>query len=251
MIKGRYTPWDETSLKLKTFEILEVDKSDVAGLKHALVNNTFCDADLIYGRFASSDLFLKDLFLKSGYFPCETSFKIVLRNLNEYQLPKIYLRRLLDLSEPTEYDFFKIAEIAKSMFKFSRFHEDPFVSNELADCRMFRWVNDLVKSDVEFIISKLANGDVASFMIYQKVSPEHVELILGGSAKGYEMHSPFFWGSILNNLKIMGVNKVTTRISAANSGVLSLYQNLGFKIAETDTDYHKHKSLSFFSKNYS
>lgn len=240
MIKGQYTPWDEDALKIKTFEILEVDTREIDRLRPELESNSFCDADLIYGRFPANDLLLKELLIKSGYIPCETSFRVTLSNINNYTLPKIYTRRLLSVQELESRKFNSIAEIASNMFKFSRFHEDPFIDNKLADERMYKWVKDLEHQNVKCLVSKSKNRDIISFMIYKIDEFMQVELILGGSKKGFEMHSPFFWGGVINYFKLNGVIKISTTISAANSGVLSLYQNLGFKIVKTCIDYHKH-----------
>ncbi|GAB1055862.1 MAG: hypothetical protein WAqPseu_14010 [Shewanella algae] len=240
MIKGRYTPWDESALKLKTFEILEIDTLMPESVAEELSNNSFCEAELIYGRFPANDFIVKELLIKNGYIPCETSFKITLAKLNDYILPKIFTRRQLSILEAQKSEFSDIAEIARDMFKFSRFHEDPLISKKLADNRMHQWVTDLANQDVFCLVSKSKLGDIISFMIYKIDDHKHVELILGGSKKGFEMHSPFFWGAVINHLKLEGINRISTTISAANSGVLSLYQNLGFKIISTNTDYHKH-----------
>lgn len=240
MIKGRYTPWDESALNLKTFEILEINTRLVEKLTEELGNNTFCEAELIYGRFPANDFVVKELLVKNGYIPCETSFRVTLAKLSDYTLPKLYTRRQLDIVEAQKDEFADIAEIARDMFKFSRFHEDPFISKELADKRMHQWVNDLANQEVSCLLSKSKVGEIVSFMIYKTDERKQVELILGGSKKGFEMHSPFFWGAVINHLQLEGVTRISTTISAANSGVLSLYQNLGFKIIETNTDYHKH-----------
>jgi hypothetical protein len=240
MIKGRYTPWDQLALKLKTFEILEIDTLDINSSLIELKSDSFCNAELIYGRFPANDFIVKELLVKSGYIPCETSFRVTLAKLNDYTLPKIYTRRQLLVIEAQKSDFVNIASIARDMFKFSRFHEDPFISRELSNNRMYHWVNDLANQDVTCLVNKSKIGDIISFMIYKIDNRNQVELILGGSKKGFEMHSPFFWGAVISHLKLEGISRISTTISAANSGVLSLYQNLGFKIIETNTDYHKH-----------
>lgn len=240
MIKGRYTPWDESALKLRTFEILTIETQNPDNTLIELNDNSFCDAELIYGRFPANNFLIKELLLKSGYIPCETSFKISLTKLNEYTLPKLYARRILPVKEAKKTEFSAMAEIARDMFKFSRFHEDPFIPNHLSDTRMYQWVNELKNQDVSCLINKSNAGDIISFMIYKVDGREHVDLILGGSKKGFEMHSPFFWGSVISYFKNKGIAKISTTISAANNGVLSLYQNLGFKITQTNIDYHKH-----------
>ncbi|TMP54720.1 hypothetical protein LOC50_01530 [Pseudoalteromonas sp. SCSIO 43095] len=240
MIRGRYTPWDESALKLRTFEILEIETKNIESTQIELNNNSFCNAELIYGRFPANDFVVKELLFKSGYIACETSFRIALGKLHEYTLPPLYSRRMLPVNKAKKSEFKEIAEIARDMFKFSRFHEDPFIQKHLSDIRMYQWVNELANQDVSCLVNKSNVGDIISFMIYRVNERKQVSLILGGSKKGFEMHSPFFWGSVISYFKSEGVSKVFTNISAANNGVLSLYQNLGFKIIETNVDYHKH-----------
>lgn len=240
MITGRYTPWDQSALKVRTFEIQDIDLNDEQLCLEHLKTNDFCDAEFIYGRFLSSDLKIKEIMLKSGYFICETSFIVGLKNLNTYVLPNIYSRRKLDISILDKSDYGKVANIAQDMFNYSRFHEDPFVPKNLANARMSQWVNDLVNQDVTCLVNKSHSNEVVSFMIFKMTNKNSIELILGGSKKGYELHSPFFWGSVIEYFKENGHAKISTTISAANKGILSLYQNLGFKIINVNNDYHKH-----------
>lgn len=240
MIKGRYTPWDESALQLKTYEILEIDTHLPELTAETLNNNSFCVAELIYGRFPANDFIVKELLIKNGYIPCETSFRVTLSNLKNYTLPRIFTRRQLSITAAKKSEFGNIAEMARDMFKFSRFHEDPYINRNFANNRMYQWVNDLGNQDVSCLVSKLKSGEIVSFMIYKIDDRKQAELILGGSKKGFEMHSPFFWGAVINYLKFEGINRISTTISAANSGVLSLYQDLGFKIVSTNIDYHKH-----------
>ena len=137
-------------------------------------------------------------------------------------------------------EYHEVAEISKDMFNHSRFHEDPFIPKNHANDRMSLWVKDLANQNVTCLVNKSTSGAIISFMIFKVVGSNAVELILGGSKKGHELHSPFFWGSVINYLKESNYSKVSTTISAANSGVLSLYQSLGFKITEVNIDYHKH-----------
>lgn len=240
MIKGRYTPWDERALMVSTFEIQDIDYSSERECLHSLSNNDFCNAELIYGRFPAKNLKIKELMLKSGYFVSETSFIVTLNNLKSFNLPSIYSRRKIDVSILNTSEYHEVAEISKDMFNHSRFHEDPFIPKNHANDRMSLWVKDLANQNVTCLVNKSTSGAVISFMIFKVVDSNAVELILGGSKKGHELHSPFFWGSVINYLKESNYSKVSTTISAANSGVLSLYQSLGFKITEVNIDYHKH-----------
>lgn len=239
-ISGRYTPWDESVLKKKTFEILNIDTSNMEMCNEELSKNMFCNAELIYGRFPANNFLIKSLLLKTGYFISETSLRVQLSNLSKYSLPPFFTKKKLEIEELDISEFHRVADIASDMFKFSRFHEDPFIDVSLANERMSRWVLDLANQQIKCLVAKSSNNSLISFMIYSQPEPGNVELILGGSKKGFELHSPYFWAAVITNLQSSGINKISTTISAANNGVLSLYQSLGFKITSTLNDYHKH-----------
>ncbi|MFY8274000.1 hypothetical protein AAEU32_07735 [Pseudoalteromonas sp. SSDWG2] len=240
MITGRYTPWDESALKVKTFEIQAIDITNEKLCVQSLTKNDFCEAELIYGRFPSNNLKIKEILIKSGYFICETSLNVTLKNLESYTLPYIYSRRKLSISTLDKNDYSTLANICQNTFDYSRFHEDPFIPNDLANARIVQWIRDLANQDVTCLVNRSNSNDILSFMIFKTTNDTHIELILGGSKKGYELNSPFFWGSVIQYFKDKGHSKISTTISAANKGVLSLYQNLGFKIINVKTDYHKH-----------
>lgn len=240
MINGRYTPWDSLVFGVPTYEIQSIDYSDNNSALKALKENSFCNAKIIYGKFLASDFKAKELLIKSGYLPCEVSFRVTLGKLQDYTLPKLYAKKKTDLYPLDKAHFSKISALAQDMFKYSRFHEDPFIPQEKADKRMEKWVLDLKNQEVNCVVSKTNKEEIISFMIFNVDYNLNVELILGGSKKGFELHSPYFWGTVIDYLKNQGFKKISTTISAANSGVLSLYQNLGFKISETKVDYHKH-----------
>lgn len=239
-ITGRHTPWDESVFKKKTFEILNIDTSNIEMCSEELSKNSFCDAELIYGRFPANNFLIKSILLKTGYFISETSLRVQLSNVADYSLPLFFTKKKLEIEELEVSEFHLVAEIAFDMFKFSRFHEDPFIDVSLANERMKRWVLDLANQQVKCLVARSSNNSLISFMIFNQSDAGNVELILGGSKKGFELHSPYFWAAVILNLQSSGIKKISTTISAANNGVLSLYQSLGFKIISTLNDYHKH-----------
>lgn len=239
-IDGRYTPWDERVFSRKTFEILSIAFDDEEKVNNALASNNFCDAELIYGRFKADDFKVKSALIKNGYIACEVTHRVCLPNLQSYILPELFSRKLLNIDEGNAEDFDTIKQLAFDMFAFSRFHEDPFIDNELANARMSSWVNDLKSQNVKLLVYRDLSGNILSFMIYDLID-NVVNLILGGSIKGKELYSPFFWGSVIAHIqKSEPCKRIQTVISAANTGVISLYIKLGFQIFETNIDYHKH-----------
>ncbi|WP_314927642.1 hypothetical protein [Aeromonas piscicola] len=240
-ISGRWTPWDEKAFQKKTYELLQLDLSNKKELKKELLNETYLGAGLIYGRFAADDYDTKALLIEAGFIPCETSYDICLPRLDKYIIPNLYSLKKYPLTIEGEDSFEEISAIASDrMFHFSRFHEDPKIPSELADKRLGLWVCDLKNQDnIISITYRNLNGVIISFMICQKDN-ETVRFLLGGSRKGMELHSPFFWGSVISYWQEKGMKKITTTISAANIGVVNIYSNLGFVFNNVKIDYHKH-----------
>jgi len=240
-ILGRLTPWDTKVFQKKTYELLQLDASNITELEKEIGNSTFFGAELIYGRFSADDYTIKELLINAGFVPCETSYDISLPRLDKFSLPKPYSLKNYPLTIETEASFDEIAVIASDkMFRFSRFHEDPCVSPELADKRLGFWVRDLKhQSNIIALTYRNLDGVIISFMLCQKDN-ETVKFLLGGSRKGMEFHSPFFWGSVISYWQSKGVKKIITTISAANIGVVNLYSSLGFVFNCVKIDYHKH-----------
>ena len=68
------------------------------------------------------------------------------------------------------------------MFRFSRFHEDPYVDVKQSNIRMQNWVNQLVNENNPLLIYKMKEA-LTSFVFYE-INNEVVTLKLGGSIEG-------------------------------------------------------------------
>ena len=234
------TPWDQKFFSLKTIEIIKIEDEDSTNLKECLIQlSKITSAELTYGRFNAANFVAKKVFYSLGYYSAETSASVILPNLREYSLPNIYNNRLLTIQSFVASDAGWIIKNIGESFRYSRFHEDPNLDNRLCANRMTGWSKDLIQKATECVVFKL-HATPHCFMFYE-INNNQVTLILGGSVKGSELHAPFFWASVINYFKGMGVSKISTRISLANAGVLSLYQNLGFKISSVLIDYHNLK----------
>ncbi|MBA6364719.1 hypothetical protein H4J42_13305 [Colwellia sp. BRX8-8] len=241
-IHWQETPWDEKVFSVTTAELTSL-RFDSERNANTLIREFELKSkvNLAYGRFEASNMLIKSALMKNGYLPSETSLEVFLSQLDKYNLPDIYKKKLMPITAIVANDYKDISIIAKDMFYFSRFHEDPFIDTELSNKRMSYWVDDLFLQNVSGFIYRNKAGQLVSFMLFRLNDNNVAELILGCSAKCFGVYSPFFWGSVIDALKFKGVKKITSVISAANSGVLALYLNLNFNISKTKIDYHKHK----------
>jgi hypothetical protein len=236
----RPTPWDEKVFDIKTAELIHLnfDKEEEAFLLLEKFEKE-SNANLVYGRFNASDLHVKSALLKYKYIPIETSLQIYLRDLQKVIVPPIFSRVALPLTKHSSDYCLELSHLGEKMFKFTRFHENPFIERKLADKRVSSWLKDMSKQDVEVLVCCRNKGRVEAFMVYQILDAFTVEFILGGVVEQRNPIAPFFWGSVIQHFKQLGVKSIKTTISAANNGVLSLYIALGFRVAETRFDYQK------------
>lgn len=240
-VDWRYTPWDQRVFGMKTVELLNIDATNFALAEMEIAGlEKLTEADFIYGRVDSRERNTIKLLTSLGYYNCETTLQVTLARLQKYELPKIYAKRSLTLEQISENDLENIAVCAGKAFFHTRFHEDPFLDNELCNKRIEFWVKDLFTDQaVNNFTYRNGKGEITSFMFWRRTCDVSVELILGGSFEGFGLYAPYFWGSIISNFKSSGINKISTTISAANLGVLSLYTSLGFSVSNTKFDFHK------------
>jgi len=231
----RETPWDSPIFKTRTIELLSfetIDEQQSITSVEKLINKY--DTDLmIYGRFPSDDNFLKKNLMQLGFYIAEYSAIIELSRLDK-KLDKIKPR--IEIAEGGKNDFDDVKDIANRDFRFTRFHEDPFIDISLANKRLSFWVEDLKDKNTDLLIYRQKN-ELLSFLLYENKNGI-VDLILAGSKDGYGYISPYFWSSFLHYFRELGVKKIRTRISLSNVVITNIYLSFGFSIKQVDADYH-------------
>lgn len=241
-IQALATPWDAAPLGLKTYDlnIGDFDESQMGRVKDALDRVTAVTEDsLFYSRINANSLKLKELLTRCGFYNCETQLHIYKGGLKKFSAPKELGSRRLPLIQAENDDYLEVASIAPQIFKFSRFHEDPFIAPEKADKRMGLWCQDMHEKRIPLLISRDRNGKLDSFLYYTKAENDHIDLILGGSLPGKGMLTPLFWASFLEYFQQMGIKSIATKISASNIVIANIYMLFGFSLKGTYIDFHK------------
>lgn len=241
-LKWCKTPWDSNIFGFNTAEILSFGYTE----EHFLIDllqqfEKSSNLKLIYTRIEAANLKARRAFYKAGYLQSEALMTIQINKLQEFEMPKLYTARLSPLSRADQNTKSRIIDSASDMYQFSRFHEDPLISEEMAACRMKNWVNDLLKKNTELLISNDSSGKLNSYIFYSE-NKTNIELILGGSLPERRAFSPFFFASLVQHFKSEGYTKIKTNISFSNLGVIKIYLSLGFSIVATSFDYHRHIS---------
>jgi len=237
------TPWDANAFGVKTYEIIIPNINDLDMVNAIEEVNQITSAEsssLFYSRINAKFNNCKRVLYESGFHNCETQLHIFNNNIKNFTTPKELGNRRLQLDLAVNQDYIEVAKKSSEVFKFSRFHEDPFVKLELANLRMQLWCEDMHKQKVPLLIYKNKAGELDSFIFYKNINENSVELILGGSMPGKGMMTPLFWASFIEYFKTIGINRIETKISASNLTIANIYIFFNFKIKEAYFDFHKH-----------
>lgn len=240
-IKWRETPWDTKAFGFKTIEIIDLTCSSIKNGKCLLEEfQTNLDVTLIYGRFSASNQFIKKLLLLDNFFQCETSLEIRKNNLPLCDLSKIIKDRNLELNDKltSEWKSF-LVDKSFEMYKYTRFHEDPFIDIENSNKRISNWVKQLINNDTPILFHIDRNNEITCYTFYEIKNGE-VYMPLGGALPNKGIYAPMFYGCVMDYFKSKGYKTIRTTVSAANKGILSLYLSLGFNVTDIKFDFHKH-----------
>jgi hypothetical protein len=234
------TPWDEKSLGYKTAEIQINEYSDYDSFEYNfkktekdLVN---LGVEFIYIRISSSDLDLRSLIQKVGFYFVESSLELYLNNVSKYKkkiLPKLSYQIV------EENDLESIKNIASDSFNYGRFHEDKNIPLVKSQLRYYNWIDDLVKQGAEIYIAKVGNI-IVGFNIQKTNSANKTStLILAGCKIGSEIFGMSLWNEIIESNRARGINKISALISSSNLGVFNIYLTFDFKVRSCYFGFHK------------
>jgi len=239
-ISHRLTPWDARVFGFSTREVLEIkyDTADGA-LELIRILNEVNKNDGIaftYTRIDASDIDLKRLLQRDGFYFAECSLKISLTRFGKIDFSSIY-RNQLNLELANDHDIDQIKIIARDAFNYGRFLEDSNLPHAKSQLRNLYWIDDILSQKLSTLVHR-QNEKVLGFMVFDSNNVK-VNLILGGCLKETGYLSPYFWSSLLTYFQKNQVKKIETIISAANTGIGNIYFNLGFNINKTLFGFHK------------
>ena len=193
--------------------------------------------------FPAGNVFWKSFLPTLGFRFVDFSIEARLPSLSSAKLPPA--RVALRNSGPADQGV--IEALAKSSFAHGRYYADPRFPKELAQRRYKQWVaNALVAAngiDRVFVLEE--DGTVKGFFhvaIHGHAADLRLAAIdpeLQGSGMGFELYI-----SVFHELKKLGVRKLVTSISAANTAVMNIYSTLGFRFACPEMVYHWHAPVA-------
>jgi len=239
-ITARLTPWDERALGFGTAEITRLDADIVADATHLLddVHIWARDHDVryLFGRVDANAHLLRGALQAGGFQFVETSLTVSRNGLGK--LPRVPLGMLPTLRRSVESDVPTLRRIAQEDFGHGRFLEDPAIDEARSRVRTANWIEDLAIGGLAYTAE--SRGRIIGFHAERiHADDRRAELLLTGAAAPYAMLAMPLWVTALTSLAERNIERCNTLVSAANTGVVNLYAQLGFQFNSSLTGFRK------------
>lgn len=240
VIEARLTPWDERALGYVTAEITRLDAATAIDAT-ALLNQAEAwarqlDVHYLFGRIDANAHVLRAALLGGDFQFVETSLTVSRSGMG--QLPTVPRGMLPTLRPAVTSDITLLRSIAADDFVHGRFLEDPAIDPAHARLRTANWVEDLVNANL--VQTAESRGRIIGFHAERVFPDEHrAELLLTGAAAPYAMLAMPLWVTALESLASRDIQRCTTLVSAANTGIINLYARLGFQFNSSLNGFRK------------
>ena len=192
---------------------------------------------LVSCRVDPSKASLADGLSRAGFRFVELQLRATLPRVRDISLrePRLTVRF------PTPDDRQRLIDIAGTTFQFGRYHADPRFPRSLADLRYRVWIQGALSEQSEntrmFVIGPV--GHPVGFL-HVAVTPPVADLRLAGvdpSESG--VAGPELFLGALRQLAADGIERVTARLSAANTSAINLYASMSFRFHEPEFVFHR------------
>lgn len=237
----RLTPWDRRALGLVTAEVARFAPGDAwSGGELLRQAEEWCrqhSVQYMFGRFDAADLAAKKAVLEAGFAIVECS--LALSRSGFEQMPVVPRRIRPWLRSPGADDLPMLEKIAREDFRHGRFLEDPAISTDLAATRTANWVRDLAEQRL-LRVAGIGNKVIGFHAERIATGGLHADLVLTGVAGNYAPLALALWVTVLEDLGARGVQRCSTLVSAANVGVMNLYNKLGFRCDRSFFGFRKY-----------
>jgi L-amino acid N-acyltransferase YncA len=197
------------------------------------------EISLCSSTIPASDSFSRSWLPEAGFRFVDSTLQVSLGPLSRAHLPKQRLE--LRPAEPEDHP--AIGAIAAQAFAHGRYHADPVFPKELANLRYRRWMQTALSGskpeDRVFVLGK--SGQVLGFY-HVTVEGDLSDLRLAAIAPDLKRTGVGIdlYVGVLETLRNMGIRRVISRISSANTGVMNIYALLGFRFSHPEVIYHWH-----------
>jgi ribosomal protein S18 acetylase RimI-like enzyme len=159
-----------------------------------------------------------------------------MNKLQEMELPDDEI-----LIEPAaDTDRMLLAEMAGSVFKHGRFHQDPGLGAALGNHRYRTWLLNAFELPHQEVLKCLLGGEVIAFFVVELPGQGHCFWSLIGLAPGMQGKGlgKRVWRSMMRKHQQEGIETISTSISSHNIAVVNLYVSLAFRFPVPYASFH-------------
>jgi len=239
-------PWDSELLSRPVAQIadIEVGSSDIASKDFLKFVQWKKDQNIKFSscRLPENKTQECQLLQQFGYRYVELNYRPEL-DLNRI---KSKLDEGFQFVPALESDKNKLINIAATVFRSGRFHDDPNLGPEVGNLRYGQWMKNAFSNPLQEVIKCVHQQRTTAFFVQEKHENDEVFWSLVGLVPGAEGKGlgGRVWRSYLAQLNAAGVKKVSTSISSRNVPVFNLYVSLGFRFPQPSVTLHWHSDYS-------
>jgi RimJ/RimL family protein N-acetyltransferase len=236
-----HSSWDSIAFERKVEVLQELTISDYANFEreaHSAIQALSADGvSLVTARISSSRTHDLQKLQNVGFCVVETTFSPAFIGGLGDTIPSEFVVR-----NANSQDLQAIMMVAHEAFTVSRFHNDPYIPDAMANRRYENWVKSTASSESQELLSIVnANDELVGFFISETTDHEaywHLTA-LARPFRGRGLAAEV-WKTVMQFQSQLGVTSFRTTISGANIRVVNLYPRLGFRLENPQTSLHLH-----------
>lgn len=233
-----YDEWLSKILKKKCHTLNFIENINLKEIEMNFAYPVFLTA-----RIPTNDFIHLKLLQELGFYIVDTNIQLIKKNTVTQNIEKKINSEDITITLAQDIDELAIIDIAKNSFRFSRFHNDPKIANEIANKIKSEWVAGFFRGDRgnQMIVAKNESKIIGFLQIINSKDSFTIDLI--GVHKGYQKRgiaTRMINFSLNENYK---AEETFVGTQITNSASIKLYQRLNFNIYDSKYILHYHNTI--------
>ena len=235
-------PWDTEIMGRRVAEIkkIAVHDSEQAQIQFETFENWLKseNIDFCSCRIGHDLIVETDFIQKHNFKFIELNYRPQINNLQLLDLSNEMVE--IQLAAPADKEH--LADMAKSIFKYGRFHQDIALGDEIGNDRYKTWMVNAFSLPFQSVYKCIISNKIAGFFVVE-ATEKKCHWALTGLAPGLNNRGmgTRVWKSMMHFHQAQGVESITTSISSHNTAVLNLYAKLNFRFPTPAATFHWHR----------
>jgi ribosomal protein S18 acetylase RimI-like enzyme len=233
-------PWDSTILGVPVAQIATLQVIDARRATDAFgVFRAWCSEQqvaLCAARLPATSMAEVGFLEQHGFRFIELNYQPTVSRLELRSFPPPAVRVLP--AEPRDRPILR--ELAKTVFRHGRFHQDPLIDPALGDRRYGVWLENAFEQPHQTVVKCVLDDEIVGFFVVEAPEPtvRHWSLNALAQKRQGSGFGQRVWQAMLDSHRAEGVRTVSTSISSHNVAALNLYVSLGFRFPAPSVTLH-------------